>query len=509
VEPTLLRQGAARQSSLAQALLVTVGFFLVVVLLGRWADPFQYDTDEGLNLMKALLVARGYWMYSPMWNDQPPLFTVVLAGVLKVCGLSILAARILVAAFAGLLVGSMFDLVGRLQSRRAAWVAMVLLLASAWFLRLSYSVMIGLPALALAMASMAAMARWATGEELSRRRRWLLLIGSGLLLTAGIETKLLALLVVPALVALLWLGGRERGDAGRDRLAAMGVWVGVVLVCCGALFIACHPSMHQMVGTHVIVSKQRGWNARPVALTLMRRDNDLVFLWVCAVAAWGMGMVGTRWAAVPLIWFACGAIAVQFHQPVWYHYSLLLVLPAVWAGAMVIDISLHHVGGGRAAARWVAVILAGLLCYECVKGVLAGRRMFMETTPKHQRLVRTMSRYAGQTKWVVSDLPIYPFAAGLASPPELAVMSTKRREAGQLPDELVCEVLARYQPEQVLLNRIDFGPSVKEYLRTHYRVADQFPVGREGGALLYVRGAVATRVTRRSATTRKTTQSSR
>jgi 4-amino-4-deoxy-L-arabinose transferase-like glycosyltransferase len=172
-----------RQTSALMPIVIPLGFFIYVLLLGRLENPFQYDPDEGLNLMKAALVARGHHLYSEIWSDQPPLDTVIRAGVFMVTGPSALAARIITALLATLAVWAMLDTVARLHCIRAAVAAAVLLMVSAQYLRLSYAVMIGLPALALTMVSLNLLSRWAT------RGGWVALIGSGLLMAAWHRNK--------------------------------------------------------------------------------------------------------------------------------------------------------------------------------------------------------------------------------------------------------------------------------------------------------------------------------
>lgn len=63
-------------------------FFLVVFVLLKtpFLREFQFDNDEGINLMKALLFERGFSLYDEIWSDQPPVFTVLLAWWFKIFG---------------------------------------------------------------------------------------------------------------------------------------------------------------------------------------------------------------------------------------------------------------------------------------------------------------------------------------------------------------------------------------------------------------------------------------
>src|SRR4051794_5789212 len=88
---TLSGHGSSPANSTAlarfiQPVLLPLCFCLVVLLLGLTCNAFQYDTDEGLNLMKSLLQLRGHHLYSEIWSDQPPLFTYILSGWFKLTG---------------------------------------------------------------------------------------------------------------------------------------------------------------------------------------------------------------------------------------------------------------------------------------------------------------------------------------------------------------------------------------------------------------------------------------
>lgn len=78
-----------------------------------------------------------------------------------------------------------------------------------------------------------------------------------------------------------------------------------------------------------------------------------------------------------------------------------------------------------------------------------------------------MNDYSSETRWVVTDVPMYAFRARLPVPPQLAVFSSKRLETGNLTEEEVINVMREYQPEQVLLRRFKL-PKVEEYIAQHY-----------------------------------------
>ncbi len=54
-------------------------YFLFLLRWYPYWNSYWIYSDEGFNLMKALLVNRGYTLYSQIWSDQPRLFTHLLA----------------------------------------------------------------------------------------------------------------------------------------------------------------------------------------------------------------------------------------------------------------------------------------------------------------------------------------------------------------------------------------------------------------------------------------------
>ena len=102
--------------------------------------------------------------------------------------------------------------------------------------------------------------------------------------------------------------------------------------------------------------------------------------------------------------------------------------------------------------------------------------------PFEDRVMRKINQYADQTEWMVTDLPMFAFRAGIPVPPELAVISGKRFAAGELSEQEIIDEVKQYQPEQVLIGRFEL-PLLEQYLNGSY-----LPIlEREGELRLYVR----------------------
>jgi len=78
-------------------------FFITVFLFSHFQKVFQYDPDEGIAVMTALLHSKGHILYKEIWLDQPPFFVLLLSSFFKLFGPSVLLARSVVLALSSFL----------------------------------------------------------------------------------------------------------------------------------------------------------------------------------------------------------------------------------------------------------------------------------------------------------------------------------------------------------------------------------------------------------------------
>src|SRR5688572_20614681 len=123
-------------------------------------EKLQFDTDEGLNLMRSMLVASGHSLYSEISSDQPPVFTQILALLFRVTGFEVNPARSLVLLFSTLLVWSGAQFLQLTWGKLAAILFLPLMIMVPRYLVLSTAVMIGVPSIALASVSMLFVILW-------------------------------------------------------------------------------------------------------------------------------------------------------------------------------------------------------------------------------------------------------------------------------------------------------------------------------------------------------------
>ncbi|MEZ4483185.1 MAG: glycosyltransferase family 39 protein [Syntrophotaleaceae bacterium] len=147
-------------------------------------------------------MAKGHHLYHEIWSDQPPLLTYIPTLVHQGFPFSIAAARTTILIFSLLLASSLFRVVLRFEGAVAAWLSVILLIFSRLYLELSVSVMVGLPAIALAMLAI----ELATLRK-DRGRFFALL--AGVLFGAALLTKMFVMIMLPAILAVFWLTERQ------------------------------------------------------------------------------------------------------------------------------------------------------------------------------------------------------------------------------------------------------------------------------------------------------------
>jgi 4-amino-4-deoxy-L-arabinose transferase-like glycosyltransferase len=153
---------------------------------------------------RGLMCSKGYRLYTEIWNDQPPVSTMILKTAFHWFGTSILTARLVAAGFGLLLMGAFHELVRLRSGKWAALLATFFLLASPGVLLLSVSVMLEVPAFATALLSALLLLLWL------KRQHPLWLFASGAVMAIALQIKLTSALVAPAILIELWLSCSPR-----------------------------------------------------------------------------------------------------------------------------------------------------------------------------------------------------------------------------------------------------------------------------------------------------------
>jgi hypothetical protein len=179
----------------------------------------------------------------------------------------------------------------------------------------------------------------------------------------------------------------------------------------------------------------------------------------------------------PVLWLVLILVLLLKHRPVRNLYYFYIATPLSWLAAIgfsefianirrnkillkMFDIFLYRITG----AIVILTILMLPIKYHRICRSLEGK-----TSPEEHKAVETLLKYRSHTHWIFTDRPIFAFYANILTPPELTMISKKRRLSGNMPDDYIIHLLKKYRPEQILLARFqNYGPQVISYIEENY-----------------------------------------
>jgi len=474
-----------------------LAFLIIALFFFPSRERFEFSTDEGINLMKGMLVERGYTLYDEIWSDQPPLFTHILATSLKIFGEKVGVGRFLVLIFSCLLLWSAAQILRMEWGFEFAVVGTVLYLLLPTYLILSVSTMVGLPAIAFAMFSMFALVKW----HKVKKYYWLIL--SAITLGLSILTKVFTGFLVPIFIAGLFIAEfahlRKKTTWWKLFIPA-GLWLAtfsIFSLALGLLLIG-PENLPQLLENHLLAREVGAFNNQ-VDFNINWHLKEALPILLLALLGVIYSVRERRWLFMyPLAWASVAYLLLLNHSPVWIHHQLLVTIPAtmlaaiavVIAGRMVYQTIRSNFTLSRKDLIWIVaivLILTMFFSFRPPESILLLNPLpslsgsGLDLGPITEKFLLKMIDHAPETNWVVTDLPMYAFRARLPVPPNLAVFSLKRVETGNLTEEEVAETVRKYMPEQVLIGRFTY-PSLEGFLEQHYRV-----IHSKEGMRLYLR----------------------
>jgi hypothetical protein len=436
-------------------------FFVLMLALYPFRSRYQFDPDEGYNLAKALLVRDGYRLFAQIYSDQPPLLTYLLAPIVGAG--RVVPARMLVLLFSTGTVFFVTDTLRSLGHRRAAVAAVLLLVTARNYLVLSVSVMVGLPAIAMACGSAWGLARW------SRNRKSVWLVASALFLALSMATKLFTAFLVPVfgawvLAQALWHRDR-RADRSHWRSAwiAPSIWFAAAAAATALVLGALVPRgcWHELYETHVGGRDHPFVVSMPIG-TLLRMDAGV---YVLAALGTVHAIRLRAWPAVLFsAWSCAAAVAISTHSPVWFHHSLLVVVPACIPAGLAVEQMTTRASWSGLRGRWlqmvaVSTVLTGALLRWHDPDVERLGPDPDEPGRTRMEFIVALMESVQPTTFVVTNEQMAAYRAGVEVPPSLAVTSNKRIWSGSLHASDVVREILEGKPEAVVFVEQHWSPT--------------------------------------------------
>jgi len=444
-------------------------------------EKLQFDTDEGLNLMRSMLVTMGHPLYLEVSSDQPPLFTQILGFLFRFTGFEVNPARLLVLLFSTLLAWSAARFLQLTSGWLAALFFLPVILITPRYLDLSMSVLIGLPSISLAVVSLFLVMLW----HRDKKTIWLVL--SGIVLALSVLIKLFTGYIAPILLIGItlstYLDERERGPSWKTLRPAL-IWgtcfagVGILL----GLMLVGLKNVGAIIIPHVTASSSEEFQSGGNPLnSFLQPAIPLLILSAFGVL---ISLYKRNWFTLyPLSWAILSYILFSFHSPVFYHHQLMVTVPAALCAAMGLGDGISYLFELRKLPDIVYIQnLLGVIALISfvftfnhylpeLDSELMNKPRFdnftLKATAGKLKVLETMNQYADQTNWIVTDMPMYAFRVHKPVPPVLATFSLKRLETGSLTEDDILTAMQEYKPEQVMMARFEI-PRLETYLKEHY-----------------------------------------
>lgn len=456
-----------------------MAFVLTVLIFFPVHKQFQFDHDEGVELMKAMLVNEGYDLYSEIWSDHVPLWSYFLAGIFRVTGYRVVFARLATLLFGAGLVWSAGQYLRAHFGLKAALVSVVVMALLPLFMVRSISVMIGIPSIALAMLAIFLAGSW------HQHRRPVLLVLSAIALSLSIGIKIFTAFLAPV-IGLGLLTGEFTREAARKRWIGVPipafVWSLAFLATTSAWFFGLvgMENLDQLISPH-LDGVQIDFAGETITEILAPQWPLFVLAGVGAIHAYRQK---NAYFWYPLAWVVAAYGLLLGHRPVWDHLQLLVTVPAAMLASIgIVEVTAQLPGGrdigtyfrGKSRLFIVGLIAAALFFFDFHQpaGFELIRRSGSENSspfviaPPEARILSEVSNYSPVTTWMVSDNLMYPFLTKLKVPPNLAIISIKRLQTGHLTETEIIQTIERYHPEQVFLSRTVY-PAVEASLQADY-----------------------------------------
>ncbi len=462
---------------------VAIAFFCMIFFFFPFREIIQFDPDEGLNLMRSMLVSLNFKLYTEISSDQPPLFTHIIAWMFKFTGFEVNPARIMVLLFATVMIFSCSLMLKMSWGNLAAFFFFLFAIGIPNLLDLSVSVMIGVPAISLACLSALLLFFW-------QRKRWhIFIIFSAIFMALSVLTKLFTIFLVP--IFFIFIIGSEyflkkEGQKLQNYFYSAVEWGGVfgtIIFFCGLILIGIE-NVSQILSPHISAEtylQYQGYGA-----SINYRLESVIPLLFISLFGFIFSIYRKKYFSyLLLIWIVLAYLLLSIHRPVYAHHQLLITIPAAMLAA---------IGGSESffsfLTFWqrkfqlsflgiISIISFAAMVY-CLstnfinifpklnyQPKLSG--FSLQGTTGKLRIIDEMKSYQMQTKWIFTDLPMYAFLVKKPVPPILATFSEKRLLTGSLTGQQLLSTLQIYQPEQVLLGRFKI-PELETSLQKKYKM---------------------------------------
>jgi hypothetical protein len=489
---------------------------LVALALRLWPlGAASTEYDEGVYWQSLRAMSLGHPLFSSIFSSQPPLFLLSIYPFYLIIGSSLTAARAAVVLYSLVSLLAIYVAGRAIGGRWVGLAALALLALDPLYLRDSHTLEAEVPALALAVVSVAFAAL--AIHQAGTRRRWLA-GAAGLTLALGFGVKLfdvaalapVALYLLAPLGAALaaaadaagrlrWPGadaiGRVLRSALPDLLAcAVGAIAGLALVFLP--FVGQWPALYdQVVHFHLVASRSLSIGTRANILLLANVTSEWP-LALLATAGAIAALAARRWCILPPALWACASLVVLVRQqPLFYHHVALLIPPLALTAAVglpalvdllpaVLGASRGVLAGARARVALAVVLASVVLVWSVGVTAVQGAAASTGSPCPDTAVAHALATATQPGDLVVADDQYIVALAGRDVPPQLVDTSLVRIQSGYLTTAQVETAVQQPAVRAVLFcsGRFDLLPGFRDWVAANYMLVGSF--GRRGALYL-------------------------
>ncbi|TRU51448.1 MAG: glucose-6-phosphate dehydrogenase [Microcystis aeruginosa Ma_QC_Ca_00000000_S207] len=480
------------------ALIAIAVFFLGIVF---WKVPLHYpyilNFDEAVALVLAYVTKQGYRLYEQVWHDHLSGLSLLLNGWLSVTGFTLYSARIMVLSLSTIMLG-IFYLILRVNCGILASCLSVFILSTCpVYINLSTTMLRELPSLFFTILSIFIIFK---ALQFTGKLKYGLYLLSAIAFVFSLQIKLSGITIIPTVALIIFL---NQQNSFIKRIIDIVIWlVAVVLVfVLGSLTIFPF-SYANIIKSHVSVAASFG-EENLTLLTLLQSTlkYEPIYLIVTVIAI--IAMVFTRNIIPilpPLVWLGSNLFRFATVAPIWTHYYVHLIIPAVWIIALFVEQlkitdSLGEFQQNRKITRvlilkmLIFLSLSGQFLFNTLRIITnrdPGINAYVQANKRYKPLLAeaVFEKFKNSDKLLLTDNPHYIYQYFLKTPPETAVITRKRFINQNLDGDFILEVIEKRQPDLVFLYRFEKeflqSSKLKDYLEKNYI---QFPDQQEKGTL--------------------------
>ncbi len=445
-------------------------------------DPYIFHTDEGINLMKAMLLSNGAELYAQIWSDQPPLLAQIFSVFYSLFGNRVEVYRVFVLLLFVLASALMLSA----HAKRAGFFPSVLALVA--FLLCdevkAFSVLanIGMPSLSFAMIAL-----YFVNESAEKQRGTLRIFAGGLFMGFAIATKLWTVLILLACIVQVALDA-ETGRRGRSALIFAAstclTFLIIMLLSTASLELA----LTQLLKPHLLM-QLRGNHA---ALWQLLSHNGVGVLLAATLVVAITNILRHQRYVLPALWFIFSLAGLIAHRPSWEHHLPMLQIPAAMVIASELCVWLRAFGNRKLSVIRDSLSLAAIIAYVVCLGLQCNARTFYAKNMARYEFVNeeilTRLRDAeSKIHSMFTDRAYLAFLLGKPIAPELAVISEKRLVSGQITIPEIVRTIQDTKPELLWFERFGsrFSAAIvdelddRHYVRVYARAPHVVYAARE------------------------------